>query len=97
MDWINDPRLWVALTPVCVFIGAALAFYIATESGDDDPSPSPARGETDWEPWGIPVFTKKYRLPGDSVQRTNRVIEHDTAALSVVKDERNYDLAEVRG
>lgn len=97
MDWINDPRLWVAMTPVCVFIGAAVAFYLATESGDTDPHPEVKRGETEWEPWGIPLITKKYRLPGDSVQRTNRVIEHDTAALSVIKDERKHDLAEVHG
>jgi hypothetical protein len=97
MDWINDPRLWVALTPMCVFIGAAIAFYIATETGDEDPSPAVVRGATEWEPWGKPFSTKKYRLPGDSVRRTNRVIEHDTAMLNVVKDERKYDLAEVPG
>lgn len=95
IDWIYDPRLWVGLTPLCTFVGAAVAFYLATETGDDDPSPVVERGETDWEPWGVPVATKKYRLPGDSVQRTNRVIEHDTAPLGVVKDERKHDFAEV--
>lgn len=97
MDWINDPRLWVAATPMCVFIGAVIAFYLATENGDADPSPVVSRGATDWEPWGVPAITKKYRLPGDSVQRSNRVIEHDTAALAVVKDERKYDLDPVPG
>lgn len=89
MDWVNDPRLWIAATPFCVFIGAAVAFYFATESGDDDPSPVVARGATEWEPWGVPVALKKYRLPGDSVFRSNRVIEHDTTQFARVKDERN--------
>lgn len=97
MDWINDPQLWVAATPLCVFIGAAFAFYLATETGDNDPVPAVARGETEWEPWGVPVSTQKHRLPGDSVQRTNRVIEHDTTAPAVIKDERKYDVAKVQG
>lgn len=87
MEWINDPRLWVALTPAGVFIGAAVAFYLATEQGEEASPPAP-RGASEWEPWGVPVFIKKYRLPGDSVYRSNRVIEHDTAVFTVIKDER---------
>lgn len=93
MDWINDPRLWVAATPMCVYIGAIIAFYLATETGDDDPRPVVRRGETEWEPWGVPVPVKKHRLPGDSVIRNNRVIEHDTAQFARIQDERNYDVA----
>lgn len=93
MDWVHDPRLWAAAMPFGVFVSAIVAFYFATESGDNDPSPVVHRGETEWEPWGVPVRLRKYRLPGDSVQRTNRVIEHDTTALAVVKDERKHDLA----
>jgi hypothetical protein len=86
MEWINDPRLWVGLTPFCVWIGAMIAFYLATESGDDDPAPEVIRGDSENEPWGDPynITGRKYRLPGDSVQRTNRVIEHDTTTLTVV-------------
>jgi len=85
MEWINDPRLWVALTPFCVFIGATIAFYFATESGDDDSAPEVKRGETEWEPWGVPVHIKNYRLPGDSVIRSRRVIEDNTTDLTTVK------------
>jgi hypothetical protein len=89
MDWVNDPRLWVAATPFCVFIGASVAFYFATEAGDTDPVPAVKRGDSSFEPWGVPVALKKYRLPGDSVIRNNRVIEHDTAQFARIKDERN--------
>lgn len=85
-SWINDPRLWVAITPACVFIGAVVGFYFATETIDDQPVPVVHRGDSENEPWGNPynITGRKYRLPGDRVQRTNRVIEHDTAMLTTV-------------
>jgi hypothetical protein len=88
MEWMSDPRLWVAATPACVFIGAAVAFYFATESGDGDPSPVVKRAETEWEPWGIPVRIKRYRIPGDSVIRTRRVLEDETTQFARIEDER---------
>ncbi len=89
MEWINDPRLWIAATPFCVFIGATVAFYFATESGDMDPVPEVKRGDSSFEPWWMPVLLQRYRLPGDSVFRSNRVIEHDTTQFARIKDERN--------
>lgn len=84
MDWINDPRLWIAATPCCVFIAAVFAFYFATESGDSDPVPVVHLGDAENEPWGTPVATKNYRLPGDSVRRSNWAIEQDTTELAHV-------------
>lgn len=95
-EWIYDPSLWIAATPLFVSFGAAIAFYFATETGDGDPSPVVERGETDWEPWGVPVSIRNYRLPGDSIQRTNRVLEDDTAVFAAVKDERKNELAKVQ-
>jgi len=88
MDWINDPRLWVAATPLCVFIGASVAFYIATEQGDTEDVPRVKRGDSEYEPWWAPVVIKKYRLPGDSVIRTRRVPIDETAHLARIEDER---------
>lgn len=90
MEWVNDPRLWIAATPLCVFIGAAIAFVIATEAPDDGPSERLLRGEVENEPWGRPYTIKKYRLPGDSVLRTRRVFSpEDTAPFPRIEDERN--------
>jgi hypothetical protein len=88
MDWINDPRLWVAVTPFCVFIGAAIAYYGFTETGDGDPAPEVKRADTEWEPWGVPVRIKRYRLPGDSVIRSQRVPMDETAHIPRIEDER---------
>lgn len=86
---MNPDALVVASTPFWVFIGAVVAFYRATESGDTDPVPEVRRGGSSFEPWRDPVSVKKYRLPGDSVVRSNRVIERDTAQFARIKDERN--------
>jgi len=68
---MNVEALYVAATPLCVFVGAAVAYYAATESGDSDPVPHPRRGETDWEPWGTPQpMLRQPRLPGDSIVKT---------------------------
>jgi hypothetical protein len=85
MEWLLDPRMWVAATPVCTFIGAAVGFYLATETGDDDPVPVVRRGDGEHEPWGRPYNTgARFRLPGDRVRRAPRVIEHDTSMLTTV-------------
>lgn len=89
---MNPDALLVASTPLWVFIGAAVAYYSATETGDCDAVPEVKRGDSSFEPWGVPVALKSYRLPGDSVFRSNRVIEHDshdTAQFVRIKDERN--------
>jgi hypothetical protein len=83
--------LWVAATPLCVFIGAAIAFYWFTEYGDDDPVPEVKREAREDEPWGLPYYQQRYRIPGDSVQRTRRCPEDDTTTLTVVtEDERMH-------
>lgn len=88
---MNHDALMIASMPLWVFVGAAVAFYFATETGDEDPVPEVKRGDSSFEPWGVPVALKTYRLPGDSVFRSNRVIEHehDTAQFARIKDERN--------
>lgn len=88
MEWINDPRVWIAATPACVFIAATVAFYFATETGDDDPVPEVKRGDSSFEPWCEPVAVQVYRLPGDSVQRTLRVLPDDTTHIARIEDER---------
>ncbi len=85
---MNTDALWVAATPVVVFIGAVIAYYVATENSNTDPVPVVRRGESDFEPWGTPRALRPYRLPGGSVFRSDRVIEHDTRQLARVEDER---------
>lgn len=83
---MHTEALWVALTPWCVFIGAVIGFYFATEHVSDDSAPVVYRGDAENEPWGHPYTEKKYRFPGDSVQRTDRVIERDTTQFACVGD-----------
>lgn len=84
--WLADPRTWAAAVPACLFIGSAAAYYFGTETGDDMPVPLVRLGDAEHEPWGVPYPTRRYRLPGSAVQRTNRVIEHDTALLPCISD-----------
>lgn len=89
MDWINDPRLWVAATPLCVYIGAIIGFYLATESGDPDPVPEVHRGETIDEPWGIPQPVRHHTLPGSTwlvLPKDQALQRNDTAQFARVED-----------
>ena len=90
---MNADALMVACTPALVFIGSAIAYYSATESGDDDPSPRVRRGEVENEPWGIPYTIKTYRLPGDTIRRSYRdAARQDTRQLTRITDtEGNED------
>jgi hypothetical protein len=83
---VNTDALIVACTPAVVFIGSAIAFYTATNSGDGDPSPKVLRGEVETEPWGKPYSLKTYRVPGDSIRRSFRDTQHDTRQLLKIID-----------
>lgn len=82
--------LWVAATPLCTFVGAAVAFYIATETGDEDPTPVVRRGETIDEPWGMPQPVRHHTLPGSSWLRLppDQALKckHDTAQFIRITD-----------
>lgn len=89
---MNTDALMVACTPALVFIGSAIAYYSATESGDDDARPVVRRGEVENEPWGIPYSIKAYRLPGGGVRRSFRDSIQDTRQLTKIIDtEGNED------
>lgn len=81
--------LWVAATPIGTAVGAVVAFFIATESGDNDPSPVVNRGDAENEPWGgAPRPVRKYRLPGttDVTLRSDDALRTDTAVFARVDD-----------
>lgn len=87
---MNPEALAVALTPALVFAGSALAYFGFTERGDLDPVPEVHRGETDWEPWGVPVHIKDYALPGSVVMQLPRDhgLDGKTQEHSIIYDER---------
>lgn len=90
---MNPDSLMIACTPALVFIGSAIAYYSATESGDNDPSPHVRRGEVENEPWGTPYSIKTYRLPGDTIRRSYRdAARQDTRQFTKIIDtEGNED------
>ena len=97
---MNPEALAVALTPALVYVGAAAAYFGFTERGDLDPVPEVRRGETDWEPWGVPVHVKDHALPGSVVMQLPRdhALDGKTAEHMIIYDERtNNDEISRRG
>lgn len=91
---MNTDALMVACTPALVFIGSAIAYYTATNSGDDDPSPEITRGDTVDEPWWGPEHVREHVLPGSVllVLPKDKGIKHDTRQLmKIIDTEGNED------
>lgn len=89
---MNTDALIVACTPALVFVGAAVAYYTATNSGDGDPVPRIRRGDTIDEPWWGPEHVRQHVLPGSVllVLPKDKAIRHDTRQLMKIIDARGY-------
>jgi hypothetical protein len=89
---VNTDALIVACTPAAVFIGAAVAYYGATESGDGDPVPRVRRGDTVDEPWWGFEHVREHVIPGSTmlVLPRDNGIKHDTRQLMKIIDARGY-------
>jgi hypothetical protein len=83
---VNADALIVAATPALVLVGSAIAYYGFTERGDPDPVPKVRRGESEYEPWGIPCRVRAYRIPGDGIRRSYKDAQHDTRQLMKIID-----------
>jgi hypothetical protein len=96
---VNTDALMVAFTPAVVFIGSAIAFYSATNSGDGDPSPHVLRGDSIDEPWGIPQHVREHVLPGSVmlVLPRDKGRKHDTRQLVKIIDTEGNEDATTRG
>lgn len=89
---MNTEALIVAATPCAVFIGAAISYYCATENGNRDPVPRVRRGDSSFEPWGVPEHVRTHIFPGSTLLRLppDQALKrkHDTAQFARVHDER---------
>lgn len=87
---MNPEALAVAFTPALVFAGSALAYFGFTEHSNEDSIPEIRRGETDWEPWGIPQPIRSYLLPGEAalVLPRDQALDGKTAEHKIIYDER---------
>jgi hypothetical protein len=85
---VNTDALIVACTPALVFVGAAVAYYTATNSGDGDPVPRVRRGDSIDEPWWGPEHVREHALPGSVmlVLPKDKAIRHDTRQLMKIID-----------
>jgi len=83
--------LWGAALPIGMFIGSAVVYYCGTETSTE-PVTTVYRGDSELEPWGKPYNTRKFRFPGDRVQRSFRDSQQDTRKLTKIIDmEGNED------
>jgi hypothetical protein len=86
-----NPALWGAALPIGMFIGSAVIYYCGTETSTE-PAPAVYRGDAEGEPWGTPCNnTRKFRFPGDRVQRSQRDAGYDTRQIARVIDTEGND------